>query len=58
MHVNQFSKPFFQNTKWKKEYENKENYHGVLRIRVRRSIDLLRKIFGYIEGINLSIIKS
>ncbi len=55
---NQFSKPFFQNTKWKKEYENKENYHGVLRIRVRRSIDLLRKIFGYIEGINLSIIKS
>jgi len=42
---NQFSKPFFQNTKWKKEYENKENYHGVLRIRVRRSIDLLRKIF-------------
>lgn len=54
----QFSKPFFQNTKWKKEYENKDNYHGVLRIRVRRSIDLLRKIFGYIEGINLSIIKT
>lgn len=50
--VNQFSKPFFQNTKWKKEYENKNNYHGVLRIRVRRSIDLLRKIFGYIEGIS------
>lgn len=53
--VNQFSKPFFQNTKWKKEYENKANYHGVLRIRVRRSIDLLRKIFGYIEGISLSV---
>lgn len=52
---NQFSKPFFQNTKWKKEYENKENYHGVLRIKVRRSIDLLRKIFGYIEGINSNI---
>ncbi len=51
----QFSKPFFQNTKWKKEYENKDNYHGVLRIRVRRSIDLLRKIFGYIEGINSNI---
>ena len=56
--VDQFSKPFFQKTKWKKEYENKDNYHGVLRIRVRRSIDLLRKIFGYIEGINLSIIKT
>jgi transcriptional regulator with XRE-family HTH domain len=53
--VAQFSKPFFQNTKWKKVYENKDNYHGVLRIRVRRSINLLRKIFGYIEGINLSI---
>jgi len=55
--VGQFSKPFFQNTKWKKEYENKDNYHGVLRIRVRRSIDLLRKIFGYIEGISSNITK-
>lgn len=53
--VNQFSKPFFQKAIWKKEYENKDNYHGVLRIRVRRSINLLRKIFGYIEGINQSI---
>lgn len=53
--VNQFSKPFFQKTTWKKDYENKDNYHGVLRIRVRRSIDLLRKIFGYIEGISLSV---
>ncbi|VVA43301.1 conserved hypothetical protein [Candidatus Roizmanbacteria bacterium] len=53
--VNQFSKPFFQNAKWKKEYENKNDYHGVLRIRARRSIDLLRKIFGYIEGISLSV---
>lgn len=53
--VSQFSKPFFQNTKWKKEYENKSDYHGVLRIKARRSIDLLRKIFGYIEGINFSV---
>lgn len=53
--INQFSKPFFQKTTWKKEYENKDNYHGVLRIRARRSIDLLRKIFGYIEGICLNI---
>ncbi len=52
--VRQFSKPFFQNTVWKKEYEKKNNYHGVLRIRVRRSIDLLRKIFGYIEGMSLN----
>jgi len=53
--VNQFSKPFFQDVKWKKEYENKDNYHGVLRIRVRRSIDLLRKIFGYVMGISQNV---
>jgi len=53
--IGQFSKPFFQNTVWKKEYKNKNDYHGVLRIRVRRSINLLRKYFGYIEGINLNI---
>ena len=55
--ISNFSKPFFQKTKWKKEYENKDNYHGVLRIRARRSIDLLRKIFGYIEGISSNITK-
>ena len=53
--LSQFSKPYFQKTKWKKEYENKKLYHGVLRIKARRSIDLLRKIFGYIEGISLIV---
>lgn len=52
---NQFSKPFFQKTKWKKEYENKEDYHGVLRIKVRKSTDLLRKIHAYIEGFILNL---
>ncbi len=51
--ITNFSKPFFQHSIWKKEYENKDEYHGVLRIKVRRSVDLLRKIYGYIEGINL-----
>lgn len=51
--LDQFSKPFFQKSLWKKEYENKDEYHGVIRIKVRRSIDLLRKIYGYIEGIAL-----
>lgn len=54
--INNFSKPFFQNVKWKKIYENKNDYHGVLRIKVRRSINLLRKIYGYIEGISLNVI--
>lgn len=46
-----FSKPFFQNSKWKKKYENRDDYHGVIRIKVRRSVDLLRKIYGFIEGV-------
>lgn len=50
--LNNFSKPYFQHSAWKKEYENKENYHGVIRIKVRKSINLLRKIFGYIEGVS------
>ena len=49
--IQQFSKPFFQNTKWKKEYENKNQYYGVVRIRVRRSINILREIKGSIAGI-------
>lgn len=51
----QFSKPFFQKTRWKKQCENSESYHGVLRVKVRRSVDLLRKIHGFIEGINNNI---
>lgn len=47
----QFTKPFFQKTQWLKEYEKPNDYHGVLRIRVARSTDLLRKIKGYIEGL-------
>jgi len=50
--INQFSKPFFQKTLWKKQYKNSNNYHGVLRIKVRRSVDLLRQIYGFIEGIS------
>lgn len=53
--LTQFSKPFFQKTVWKKQYENGDNYHGVLRIKVRKSVDLLRKIYGYIEGLSLNI---
>ncbi len=48
-----FGKPFYQNTKWKKVYENPNEYYGVLRVRVRRSTDLLRKIHGWVEGLKL-----
>ena len=47
----QFQKPFFQKVKWKKIYEHPEEYHGVLRVRVAKSTDLLRKIHGWIEGL-------
>lgn len=49
----QFSKPFFQKSVWNKVYENREEYHGVVRIKVRRSVDFLRTIYGYIEGLSL-----
>ncbi len=48
-----FQKPFYQNVKWKKVYENPNEYHGVLRVKVRRSTDFLRKIHGWIKGLKL-----
>jgi hypothetical protein len=56
--LSNFSRPFFQKVKLKKKYENESGYHGVLRIKVRRSIDLLRKIQGYIEGVSENIKKT
>lgn len=50
----QFQKPFYQKVKWQKQYEHPENYHGVLRIRVRKSTDFLRKIKGFIEGLKIN----
>lgn len=50
---NQFQKTFFQKVKWKKIYEHPEDYHGVLRVRVPKSTDLLRKINGWIEGFKM-----
>ncbi len=47
----QFQKTFFQRVKWQKVYDNPENYHGVLRVRVSKSVDLLRKVHGQIEGL-------
>ena len=46
----QFAKPFYQKTKWKKIYLNRNNYYGVLRIRVRKSLNLLRKMRGWLAG--------
>jgi len=48
--LKQFQKPYVQKVQWKKQYDHPEEYHGVLRIRVSKSTDLLRKICGWIEG--------
>lgn len=49
--LNQFQKPYFQNFKWKKEFEKPEEYYGVLRIRANQQLELFRKINGWIEGL-------
>ncbi len=49
--VERFQKPFYQHAKWKKVYDNPNDYYGVLRVRARRSTNLLRKIKGNIEGL-------
>jgi transcriptional regulator with XRE-family HTH domain len=46
-----FQKPFYQRFKWKKVYENQNEYYGVLRVKVRKSTDFLRKVNGYIQGL-------
>jgi transcriptional regulator with XRE-family HTH domain len=51
--VEVFGKTFYQNVKWQKIYENPNEYYGVLRVKVRRSTDFLRKIHGWIEGLSL-----
>lgn len=50
--LSQFTKPFFQTSKWKKQY-NTDNYHGVLRIHVKKSLSHLLKMKGWIEGLKM-----
>lgn len=48
--LEQFTKTFYQNTLWKKQFSD-NNYHGVLRIHVRESLDHLLKMRGWIAGL-------
>lgn len=54
--INRFQKPFYQKAAWKKIYANPNDYYGVLRIRVRKSSDLLRRIKGNIEGLRSQVV--
>lgn len=47
---NQFTKPFYQITQWKKQYKN-NNYFGVLRVHVRGSLDHFLTMKGWIAGL-------
>ena len=55
--INQFTKPFFQKARLVKHYEHPENYHGVLRIHVRKSSKLLLQMRGYLEGLKSFALK-
>lgn len=49
--LDQFTKTTLIKAKTKKVYENPNNYYGTLRISIRRSTRLQRKILGWIEGL-------
>jgi hypothetical protein len=51
----EFYRTTFQKVNWKKTYEKPEEYFGILRVRVLKSTDLLRKILGLIEGLGANI---
>jgi hypothetical protein len=48
--IDQFVKPFYQKSKQNRVYPNSDKYFGVLRIRVRKSINILRKMRGWMAG--------
>ena len=53
---NQFTKTFYQQAKWKKQF-NDDNYHGVLRIHAKDSLNALILTKGFIEGMKLNVLK-
>lgn len=57
--IDNFSKVYFKNSKIKKTNRKNigENYHGVLKIMVRKSSDLVRKIASWSEAIFEEVLK-
>ena len=53
--LEQFEKPYYHRSAWLREYPNRNDYFGVLRIRVRRSGELLHKTRGWISGLTQSV---
>lgn len=50
--IEQFEKPFYHSSSWLRDYSSRGNYYGVLRVRVRRSSELLNKTRGWINGLS------
>lgn len=50
-----FEKPFYHRSVWLKDYSNRGDYFGVLRIRIRKSSELLNKMRGWIGGLSQSV---
>ncbi len=53
--LTQFEKPFYHHSVWLRDYPNREDYFGVLRIRVRKSSELLYKTRGWIKGLSNAV---
>lgn len=53
--LSQFEKPFYHHSVWLRDYPNRKDYFGVLRVRVRKSSELLNKTRGWINGLSQSI---
>lgn len=53
--INQFEKPFYHRSAWLRDYSNRDDYFGVLRIRIRKSSELLNKVRGWIVGLSQSV---
>lgn len=53
--LEQFNKSFYHRSIWLRKYPNRENYFGVLRIRVRKSSELLNKTRGWIKGLSIAV---
>lgn len=50
--LSQFEKSFYHRSAWLRNYPNREDYFGVLRVRVRKSSELLNKTRGWINGLS------
>lgn len=50
--LDQFEKSFYHRSNWLRTYANPDKYYGILRIRVRRSSELLNKTRGWISGLS------